>query len=53
VREIQAFLAEAYTVEVSPEFISTVTDAGLAEVTEWHTRPLEPAYPVVVSTRSG
>lgn len=47
VREIQAFLAEAYTVEVSPDFISTVTDAVLAEVTEWQTRPLEPMYPVV------
>jgi transposase-like protein len=47
VREIQAFLAEAYTVEVSPDFISTVTDAVLAEVSEWQTRPLEPMYPVV------
>lgn len=47
VREIQAFLAEAYTVEVSPDFISTVTDAVLTEVTEWQTRPLEPMYPVV------
>jgi transposase-like protein len=47
VREIQAFLAEAYTVEVSPEFISTVTDAVMTEVTEWQTRPLEPMYPVV------
>src|SRR5690606_30829214 len=26
---------------------STVTDAVLAEVTAWQTRPLEPLYPVV------
>lgn len=47
VREIQAFLAELYTVEVSPDFISTVTDAVQAEVTAWQSRPLEPLYPVV------
>ena len=47
VREIQAFLAELYTVEVSPEFISTVTDAVQTEVTAWQSRPLEPLYPVV------
>jgi transposase-like protein len=47
VREIQAFLAEAYTIDVSPDFISTVTDAVVAEVTEWQARPLEPMYPVV------
>jgi putative transposase len=47
VREIQAFLAEMYAVEVSPDLISTVTDAVLAEVTAWQTRPLEPLYPVV------
>ena len=32
VREIQAFLEEQYGVEVSPELISTVTDAVMAEV---------------------
>ena len=32
VREIQGFLAEQYAVEVSPEFISSVTDAVMAEV---------------------
>lgn len=47
VREIQAFLAEMYAVEVSPDLISTVTDAVLEEVTAWQTRPLEPMYPVV------
>ena len=47
VREIQGFLAEMYVVEVSPDLISTVTDAVVAEVTAWQGRPLEPMYPVV------
>ncbi|THD06413.1 IS256 family transposase [Metallibacterium scheffleri] len=46
-REIQGFLAEQYGVEVSPEFISGVTDAVMAEVSAWQSRPLEPLYPVV------
>ena len=46
-REIQAFLAEMYAIEVSPDLISTVTDAVVAEVTAWQARPLEPMYPVV------
>ena len=47
VREVQGFLSEQYGVEVSPEFISSVTDAVMAEVTAWQSRPLEPMYPVV------
>jgi putative transposase len=47
VREIQAFLAEMYAVDVSPDLISTVTDAVVQEVTAWQGRPLEPMYPVV------
>ena len=47
VREIQGFLAEQYGTEVSPEFISTVTDAVMDEVGAWQARPLEPMYPVV------
>jgi transposase-like protein len=47
VREIQGFLGEQYGTEVSPEFISAVTDAVMAEVTAWQSRPLEPMYPVV------
>jgi transposase-like protein len=47
VREIQAFLLETYATEVSPDFISTVTDGVLAEVTAWQSRPLEPVYAVV------
>ncbi len=47
VREIQGLLAEQYGTEVSPEFISSVTDAVMAEVSAWQARPLEPLYPVV------
>jgi putative transposase len=47
VREIRAFMAEQYSTEVSPEFISSVTDAVMAEVGAWQARPLEPMYPVV------
>ncbi len=47
VREIQGFMAEMYAVDVSPDLISRVTDAVLAEVTQWQSRPLEPMYPVV------
>ena len=47
VREMQAHLEELYGVDVSPDLISTVTDAVLEEVTEWQSRPLRPLYPVV------
>ena len=47
VREIQGFLIEQYGTEVSPEFISSVTDAVMTEVGAWQSRPLEPMYPVV------
>jgi putative transposase len=47
VREIQGFLREMYSVDVSPDLISSVTDAVMSEVTAWQTRPLESMYPVV------
>jgi len=47
IREVQGFLAEQYGTEVSPEFISSVTDAVMAEVAAWQSRPLEAMYPVV------
>jgi transposase-like protein len=47
VREIQGFLLEQYGTEVSPEFVSSVTDAVMDEVTAGQTRPLETMYPVV------
>ena len=47
VREIQGFLAAMYSVDVSPDLISSVTDAVMSEVTAWQSRPLESMYPVV------
>lgn len=46
VREIQGFLLDQYKVDVGADFISTVTDAVLEEVSEWQNRPLERMYPV-------
>jgi putative transposase len=47
VREIQGFLRDQYGTEVSPEFVSSVTDEVMEEVGIWQSRPLEPMYPVV------
>lgn len=47
VRAIQAFLAESYGTEVSPDFISSVTDEVMAETIAWRNRPLEAMYPMV------
>lgn len=46
-REIQGFLREQYGTEVSAEFISSVTDEVMGEITAWQARPLESMYPVV------
>jgi transposase-like protein len=47
VRDIQGFLREMYAVDVSPDLISTVTDAIVEEITAWQARPLERVYAVV------
>jgi putative transposase len=47
VREIQGHLLEIYGLEVSPDLISTVTDAVLETVGEWQNRPLEASYPLI------
>ena len=46
-RDIQAHLQDIYQVEVSPELISSVTDAIMDEVKEWQNRPLDDIYPIV------
>ena len=46
-REIQAHLEEIYGTAVSPDLISTVTDAVLDEVRAWQSRPLDALYPIV------
>lgn len=45
--DIQDELKEMYEVELSSSLISEVTDAVLAEVKAWQSRPLEALYPVV------
>jgi putative transposase len=40
-------LRDLYGIDVSPDLISTVTDAVLDEVAAWQQRPLDPAYPLV------
>ncbi len=47
VREIQGHLVELYGLDVSPDLISTITDAVLETVAEWQNRPLEAMYPLV------
>src|SRR5215207_543535 len=46
-REIKAHLQEIYGVDVSPDLISTVTDAVIDEVRAWQTRLLDPVYPIL------
>jgi putative transposase len=46
-RDIQSHLKEMYGTEVSPEFISTITDSVMEEVREWQNRPLSRVYPIL------
>jgi putative transposase len=46
-REIQGHLEEMYQVEVSAQFISTVTSGVEEKVKEWQNRPLEAVYPIL------
>jgi putative transposase len=46
-REIAGHLHELYGIDVSPDLISTVTDAVLDEVAQWQNRPLDAVYPLV------
>lgn len=46
-RDIQAQLQELYGVDVSPTFISNVTEEVMDEVRHWQNRPLEPLYPIL------
>ena len=46
VRGIEAHLKGLYGVEIGRDTISRVTDAVLADVEAWRTRPLERVYPI-------
>ena len=58
-RDIQAFIDNLYGVDISPDYVSKVTDRVLEDVQEWQNRPLESVYPVAffdairVKIRSG
>jgi putative transposase len=47
VRDIEQHLRDLYGVEIGRDTISRVTDAVLADVEAWRTRPLEAVYPIV------
>lgn len=47
VREIAGHVRELYGIDVSPDLISTVTDAVLEELAAWQSRPLEAVYPLI------
>jgi putative transposase len=59
VRDIRSHLAAIYGVEVSPDLISTVTDAVVDELAAWQNRPLDAVWPIIyidalwVKIRSG
>jgi len=46
-REIGEHLKEIYGTEVSPQFISSVTDAVVESLEGWRNRELEAVYPIV------
>lgn len=46
-REIAGHLRELYGIDVSPDMISTVTDAVIDEVAAWQNRPVDAVYPIV------
>ena len=46
-RDITKTLKRMYSVEVSADLISRVTDGVVAELAEWQARPLDTVYPIV------
>jgi putative transposase len=47
VRDICHHLQRVYGTDLSPDTVSTITDAVLEEVKAWQTRPLDECYPIV------
>lgn len=46
-RDVQAHIADAYQVDISPELVSKITDAVLPELRAWQSRPLDAVYPIM------
>ena len=47
IRDISAHLGDLYDVQIGRDTISNITDAVLADVEAWRTRPLDEVYPIV------
>lgn len=46
-REIEQHVKEIYGVEISPQFVSRVTEELQQQIAEWQARPLERVYPIL------
>ena len=46
-REIELHVKDIYGMEVSPQFVSRVTEELQQQITEWQSRPLERVYPII------
>ena len=45
--EIEQHVKEIYGVEISPQFVSRVTEELQQQIAEWQNRPLERVYPII------
>jgi putative transposase len=46
-REIEQHVRDIYGVEISPQFVSRVTEEVQQQIVEWQSRPLDRVYPIV------
>jgi transposase-like protein len=46
-REIEQHVRDIYGIEISPQFVSRVTEGLQQQITEWQSRPLERVYPII------
>src|SRR5918911_2539928 len=46
-REIEQHVKDIYGVEISPQFVSRLTEQLQQQIAEWQSRPLERVYPIV------
>ena len=46
-RDISEQIKELYSVEISPELVSKISEKTMPEVTAWQNRPLKKVYPFV------
>ena len=46
-REIEQHVKEIYGIDISPQFVSRVTEELQQQIVEWQNRPLDRVYPVI------